>query len=149
MSNQYPDISRQNRLEALEKGEKHYISGTPCPQCGSYLKYVSAMSCKECLARKGLLKLQDVKLMSQYRTNAKVNAKTWRYRAKKKNGMPEGADHKQIQLIYEKCEKMTSETGIPHHVDHIHPISKGGLHHQDNLQILTATENIKKGNRIV
>ncbi len=42
---------------------------------------------------------------------------------------------------------MTSETGIPHEVDHIIPISKGGLHHQDNLQILTQQENRKKGVR--
>jgi 5-methylcytosine-specific restriction endonuclease McrA len=29
-------------------------------------------------------------------------------------------------------------------VDHIQPIAKGGLHHPDNLQILTMEENRKK-----
>jgi len=40
-------------------------------------------------------------------------------------------------------------TGIQHHVDHIIPLSKGGLHHPDNLQILTAEENLKKGAKLI
>jgi 5-methylcytosine-specific restriction endonuclease McrA len=31
------------------------------------------------------------------------------------------------------------------HVDHIRPLSKGGAHHQDNLQIISARENLEKG----
>jgi len=30
-------------------------------------------------------------------------------------------------------------------VDHIKPVSKGGSNYPDNLQILTAEENLKKG----
>jgi len=33
-------------------------------------------------------------------------------------------------------------------VDHIIPLSKGGLHHEENLQYLTITENRSKGNRL-
>ena len=36
---------------------------------------------------------------------------------------------------------------IPHEVDHIIPICKGGLHHPDNLQILTMKENREKGGK--
>ena len=50
----------------------------------------------------------------------------------------------EIYNIYKKCRDITEQTGIKHHVDHIKPISKGGLHHPDNLHILTAAENIKK-----
>jgi 5-methylcytosine-specific restriction endonuclease McrA len=32
-------------------------------------------------------------------------------------------------------------------VDHIVPISLGGIHHETNLQIITRTENRMKGNR--
>lgn len=34
------------------------------------------------------------------------------------------------------------------HVDHIIPLSKGGPHVADNLQILTATENMRKGAKL-
>ena len=52
-----------------------------------------------------------------------------------------------ILTIYEECSKISCETGIPHEVDHIIPICKGGLHHPDNLQILTMEENRKKGGK--
>lgn len=34
--------------------------------------------------------------------------------------------------------------GVQYEVDHIKPLSKGGAHHPDNLQIITAEENRKK-----
>ena len=36
-----------------------------------------------------------------------------------------------------------------HEVDHIIPLSKGGKHHEDNLQYLIAIENRRKGNKIL
>lgn len=36
-----------------------------------------------------------------------------------------------------------------HHVDHIVPLSKGGTHTLDNLQYLTAYENLSKGDKIL
>ena len=54
-----------------------------------------------------------------------------------------------IYRIYAESQFLTEVTGIKHHVDHIIPLSKGGMHHPDNLQILTATENLKKGARIL
>jgi 5-methylcytosine-specific restriction endonuclease McrA len=61
---------------------------------------------------------------------------------------PEDADQNAIEKIYKECRRISQETGIPHHVDHIVPLSKGGLHHQDNLQILTAEDNLKKSNKL-
>lgn len=58
---------------------------------------------------------------------------------------------RQIKSIYDEAARLTDATGIPHHVDHIVPIcGKGvtGLHVPWNLQILTAKENISKGNRL-
>ena len=55
----------------------------------------------------------------------------------------------QINEIYKECKKMTMQTGIEHHVDHIIPIhgkSVSGLHVPENLQILTASENCSKKN---
>ena len=36
-----------------------------------------------------------------------------------------------------------------HHVDHIHPLCKGGRHHISNLQYLSAQENWSKGGKIL
>ena len=42
---------------------------------------------------------------------------------------------------------MCNKIGIQgyYHVDHIIPLCKGGLHHENNLQILTAHQNQSKG----
>ncbi len=70
-------------------------------------------------------------------------------RALKLNQTPPDADFKKIAEFYEESERLTRETGMSHHVDHIIPLSKGGLHHEDNLQVLTAEENLKKGNKLI
>ena len=56
-------------------------------------------------------------------------------------------ERKAIQHIYQEARELTIGTGIEHHVDHIKPIALGGDHHPDNLQILTARENLSKGSK--
>ena len=77
-------------------------------------------------------------------------AKSAKRRALKRKQSPKLNDTEQQQVIaiYKRCQDLTESTGIPHHVDHIIPVSKEGEHHPDNLQILTAEQNIKKGNRL-
>ena len=41
--------------------------------------------------------------------------------------------------------RLEADTGVAHHIDHIIPIAAGGTHTADNLQVLTAAENIAKG----
>jgi hypothetical protein len=49
-----------------------------------------------------------------------------------------------INGIYRLRDIMIRYTGIPYHVDHMWPIADGGPHWSGNLQILTATDNIRK-----
>jgi 5-methylcytosine-specific restriction endonuclease McrA len=67
-----------------------------------------------------------------------------RRRARQRNQTPvlSEDDKKKIQKFYLNCPK-------GYEVDHIVPLAKGGLHHPDNLQILSMTENRKKGSKNV
>jgi len=50
---------------------------------------------------------------------------------------------KQIYALRDFFESMS--LGEKFHVDHIIPISKGGLHIAQNLQVITAKDNLRKG----
>ena len=58
-------------------------------------------------------------------------------------------EKEEIRNIYKKCKEISESTGISHHVDHIFPVSQGGIHHPSNLQILTAKANLSKGAKIL
>ena len=137
------------RQQAKKNGDKTYIAGNACKHCGSYEKYTSSCGCVGCNIKRNKSKLYDDELMKPYRTKAKNNAKTYRYRTRKKQQMPETVDNEKILEFYKEAERKTKETGVIHHVDHIIPISKGGLHHESNLQVLTQFENLSKGNKII
>lgn len=55
-----------------------------------------------------------------------------------------------IADVYLECMRLSFETGVQHHVDHIIPLAGdtvSGLHVSENLRITTAYENMRKGNR--
>ena len=101
------------------------------PKANAKQKYCSNLC-------QGSLRIIDPKLKA-----AGNAARQARYRAKHgyNRAYAEGADKEAIKKIYDNRPD-------GYEVDHITPLAKGGLHHQDNLQYLTLTENRAKGDRI-
>lgn len=75
-----------------------------------------------------------------------------KYRANLLNATPAWSDFEAIKLVYAEARRVSSQTGVAHHVDHMVPL-KGknvcGLHVSWNLQLLTSTENQSKGNKLL
>jgi 5-methylcytosine-specific restriction endonuclease McrA len=106
-----------------------------CPQCGTLTSNPKFCS-RDC--QKAHTNSPERKRQVQDRRN-EANAK---YRASKYAQTPPNVDRKAIQEFYANCPK-------GYEVDHIIPISKGGLHDISNLQYLTITENRRKNNKIL
>ncbi|CAN5766843.1 hypothetical protein BH09PSE5_BH09PSE5_08440 [soil metagenome] len=87
---------------------------------------------EKALARAGLIR---------YHANKRRVAKIQR--------TPSWANESAILAVYREARRMTVETGIDYHVDHIIPLQGKhvcGLHVETNLQIITGSENSRKRN---
>lgn len=100
-------------------------------------------------------KCKSVENATSYRTNIEYykkyidehleeyRARNAYRRAKKLQATPSWANIEKIKTIYKNCPK-------GYHVDHIYPLISEwvcGLHVEQNLQYLSAEENMQKGNR--
>jgi hypothetical protein len=76
--------------------------------------------------------------VSEAHKKARNKANVYAYRARLRNAIPEDANLKLIQKIYENCPE-------GYHVDHKTALASNGKHHQNNLQYLPISENCRKG----
>ena len=111
-------------------------------------------------ANKGTLREKNKK----YRETHKEHLKTKKRELRRKNpdkfaaidarkkarileAMLPTSDEKLIEKIHGERRKLSKKDNKEYHVDHIIPLSIGGAHHQDNLRVITATENMEKSNK--
>ena len=98
--------------------------------------------------------IQNV-LDSSRKNRGLSNYRKTMYKKKVKKATPKWLSVLQLQEIrniYVKAKELEQENGIERHVDHIIPIQGKnvcGLHVPWNLQVLTAVDNLTKGNRYV
>lgn len=84
------------------------------------------------------------------KNKGKLSAYSNKRRSIKINATPKFANLKEIEKIYEQAAKMRQD-GLNVEVDHIVPLINKkvcGLHVEWNLQIIDATANRKKGNKL-
>lgn len=118
------------------KPESKHSMVKPCKTCGKETARPVYCS-EECNPNR--LHLTPEQKLQRHRA---IHNEAWhRYMARIKNQTPENVDIDALQQIYLNCPD-------GHEVDHIHPVSKGGLHSPENLQYLPKQQNRKKSNKI-
>jgi hypothetical protein len=149
----------QQGLAAKEAGERGSLyHGKMCKTCKTDVRYVSTRKCR-CCQQNQSKDYNDRHKEAVIERAAVHNAKSrngsrgaWReissyYRFNKADQLAcnlSVEDRQQMRNLYDLANKMTNETGITHEVDHVIPYTKCGMHHPDNLQIITMKENRQK-----
>jgi phytoene dehydrogenase-like protein len=123
---------------------------------------------KERIAAKDKERWQKLKNDPVYKANKKIKAREWRlkvkdtpdFKAKRTLNQTrylqrkEDNDYIITELdklveheLYDLAQRRTIQTGFKWHVDHIQPLTKGGKHAIENLQVVPGIWNETKGNR--
>lgn len=110
------------------------IKVNDCQYCGLSITSISRKYCSIKCGTESRKKTIEEK-------RATNSARQSKYRQKQYRKLAPDADLAAIRKIYSECPE-------GHEVDHIIPLSKGGLHHQDNLQYLPRKINRSKGSRL-
>lgn len=168
------------RKEAKASGLIRYYTGQPCKYGHVTERFVKTGQCLECTRitnratnkdwyesnkeqiktksknyyeiNKEKIRERTKEYAKEYQKNnkSKVAARASKRRALKLSATPFWADLERIAEVFKECERISKETGIKHHVDHIVPLKHSrvcGLHIHTNLQILSAKDNQTKSNR--
>lgn len=154
----------KNKEEALFNKNKTKADGlaSECKNCKKekdrlrYAKNKSYVTKKNSLYyynNKDYVLKRNKKYFKEYvkRNRAYLTAKEAKRRAAKLKATPLWVDKKEIEVIYSFARWLSIAAFQEYHVDHIVPLNNNkvcGLHCSDNLQILTAIDNIKKSNKI-
>lgn len=113
---------------------RHGNPANNCKVCGNLTKSSAQKYCSSACHGVSRKKSEDD-------IRANNAARQSRYRAKQYRVLDPTANPEKIKEIYLNCPE-------GYEVDHIIPLSRGGKHHEDNLQYLTIAENRSKNNRI-
>lgn len=171
-------MQARSASEAREQGLSRYFTGKPCKRGHVTERYTSTKNCVKCvrvvdetwdannpgkrqeymkkyrsnnpLTEEDRIKGRKACLAWQKRNRAYCVASVMKRDAAKIQRTPSWADNDKILEFYKLSAKLTEETKIRHHVDHIIPLRGelvSGLHVHYNLQVIPAHINISKKNK--
>lgn len=98
-------------------------------------------------------RINNLNQIKQYKKDNKglINTNTAKRRAMKFKATPAWANQEIIAYIYKECSELNDlYEYTKFHVDHYYPLQGEtvcGLHHENNLHIITAFENVSKNNK--
>ena len=133
------------------------IKDLKCRYCNSSIDISQQCNVVVCLDNK-CEKKRKAEAQKKWAQNnpAKCNAASAKRRATKLNATPNtltDEDWDKIEEFYTEAQRLSKETGISHHVDHIKPLigrdGSRGEHAPWNLQVITQEENRKKSNKLI
>ena len=151
--------------EAKLLGFTKYFTGRPCKNNHITERHTSNKYCVACKNQNQNQKelqrdwhknhpaySREASLRWHKRNKAKRRMIDATRRAAESNATVSWSNKDKIRKIYENARQLELQDGIPRHVDHIIPIRGkliSGLHVHNNLQILPASDNLKKSNSFV
>lgn len=147
-------MKEYNKRRAEEKRayEREYKKANKEKESVRHKKYVDSHKEERAEYLKEYMKTYDKDYWKKYRKEnpekSSLYSATRRVLKRKSSINLTRGEKDEISKIYKKCKRTTRETDVEHEVDHIIPLAKGGLHHPSNLQIITKTENRRKGTKL-
>lgn len=72
-----------------------------------------------------------------------------RRRTREREALAPNRDDAAIAEFYKLAAVLTARFATPYHVDHVVPLSKGGVHHENNLVVMRGDYNCAKGAKII
>ena len=164
-----------SRSEAKDSGQEYYFTGKPCKHGHIDWRNTKSGNCVECcrmrsrnawandhdlmIQRSAKYRKTRSKSCSQYskewrEANPAKLAQQWIARRHTVNqATPSWLNEDDLFIMNEAylSAKQKSMTGVEHHVDHIVPLrgkNVSGLNVWWNMQVITASENLSKGNKV-
>ena len=117
--------------------------------------YNEANKEKRAAYREAYREANKEKIAASHKAYREANPEVWASSARKRRATKKEAyvprcshwEGVEKQMVGRRAE-LRATTGITYHIDHIYPLSKGGIDHPSNYQLLTPEENMRKGGRV-